>query len=67
MKLLIPFISFAWAFLFGFGLITPSVSASELVSSAPDNAEVYIISPTEGDTLPETFKVEFGLTLGKNR
>lgn len=62
MKLLIPFISFLWAFLFGFGLIAPSLSASELVSSAPDDAEVYIISPTEGDTVPETFKVEFGIS-----
>ncbi len=62
MKLLMPFISFVLAFLFGLGIIAPPISANELVSSAPDDAKVYIISPTEGDTLPETFKVEFGLS-----
>ncbi len=62
MKLWIPFISFVWAFLFGFGLATPPMSANELVSPAPDDAQVYIISPVEGDTLPETFKVKFGLS-----
>ena len=62
MKLWIPFISFVWAFLFGFGLATPPMSANELVSPAPDDAQVYIISPAEGDTLPETFKVKFGLS-----
>ncbi len=40
MKLWIPFISFVWAFLFGFGLATPPMSANELVSHAPDDAQV---------------------------
>ena len=62
MKLSIAFISFMCAFLFGFGLATPPMSANELVSQAPDDAKVYIISPAEGDTLPETFKVKFGLS-----
>ncbi len=61
-KISIAFVSFMWAFLFGFGLATPPMSANELVSHAPNDAQVYIISPTEGDTLSETFKVKFGLT-----
>ena len=62
MKLSIAFISFVWALLFGFGLVASPISANELVSQAPDDAQVYIISPAEGDTLPETFKVRFGLS-----
>ena len=62
MKLSIAFISFVWALLFGFGLVASPLSANELVSQAPDDAQVYIISPAEGDTLPETFKVRFGLS-----
>ena len=62
MKHLIAFISFVLAFLFGLGIIEPPISANELVSHAPDDAKVYIISPTEGNILSETFKVEFGLS-----
>ena len=62
MKLSIAFISFVWALLFGFGLVASPISANELVSQAPDDAQVYIISPANGDTLPETFKVRFGLS-----
>ncbi len=62
MKHLIAFISFVLAFLFGLGIIEPPISANELVYHAPDDAKVYIISPTEGNILSETFKVEFGLS-----
>lgn len=34
---------------------------AELISKAPDNAQVYIISPTDGAILPQTFVVKFGL------
>ncbi len=56
------FVSLIWAFLIGFGLATPPVSAAELANDAPNDAQVYIISPADGDTVPETFKVKFGLT-----
>ncbi len=62
MKLAIAFMSFVSAFLFGFGLLAPTVSASELTSHAPDNADVYIISPANGEIVPETFQVKFGLS-----
>ncbi len=61
MKLTIAFISFIWAF-FGFGFSISPVSANELVSHAPNNAKEYIIFPRDGDTLPSTFKIEFGLS-----
>ncbi|MDJ0536764.1 MAG: DUF4399 domain-containing protein [Xenococcaceae cyanobacterium MO_207.B15] len=62
MKLAIAFIGILSAFLFGFGLATPPMSANELVSPAPDDAQVYIISPADGDTLPNSFQVQFGLS-----
>ena len=31
------------------------------VTPAPEGAEVYIISPTDGATVPQTFTVRFGL------
>ncbi len=62
MKLAIGFISLVWAFLFGLGLIISPAFANEVVSNAADDAKVYIISPADGDTLPETFQVQFGLS-----
>lgn len=29
---------------------------------APEGAKVYIIAPKDGDTVPQTFKVQFGLS-----
>ncbi|MGK7932004.1 MAG: DUF4399 domain-containing protein [Microcystaceae cyanobacterium] len=60
-KILSVFVSLIGAFLIGFGLATPPVLATELASHAPDDAQVYIISPADGDTVPETFEVKFGL------
>ncbi len=31
-------------------------------SSAPEGAAVYIVSPQDGDVVPETFTVQFGLS-----
>ena len=42
--------------------IAPEALAQDLVSSAPDNAKVYIVEPADGATLPETFTVKFGLS-----
>ena len=42
--------------------IAPEALAQNLVSSAPDDAKVYIVEPTDGATLPETFTVKFGLS-----
>ena len=36
--------------------------AAETVSHAPNNAQVYIIEPADGATVPETFTVKFGLS-----
>lgn len=36
--------------------------AANLVSHAPVDAQAYIIEPTDGATLPETFTVQFGLS-----
>lgn len=37
------------------------LNANEHVSKSPDDARVYIISPQNGETVAETFKVQFGL------
>ena len=42
-------------------IITTVVSANELVSKAPEGAEVYFISPQNGESVNGTFKVQFGL------
>ena len=33
-----------------------------IISPAPDEAKIYIISPSDGATVPETFDVKFGLS-----
>ena len=43
-------------------LTAPHAAAQDLVSSAPENARAYIIEPSDGETLPETFTVKFGLS-----
>ncbi len=40
---------------------TDDKAASELVSKAPENAQVYFISPQDGQTVKSPFKVVFGL------
>ena len=42
--------------------IAPEVSAQNLVSHAPGDAQAYIVEPSDGAVLPETFKVKFGLS-----
>ena len=39
-----------------------AVSANDLNSSSPEGAEVYIISPADGETVAPTFVVRFGLS-----
>lgn len=39
-----------------------TAKASPLITEAPENAEVYFISPKDGETVPTTFKVVFGLS-----
>jgi len=36
--------------------------ANELISTAPEGAKVYIISPKDGQTVPSRFTVKFGLS-----
>jgi len=36
--------------------------AGEMLSTSPAGAEVYIISPVDGQIVPQTFTVKFGLT-----
>lgn len=36
--------------------------AADIVSHAPDDAQAYIIEPTNGEILPKTFTVKFGLS-----
>ena len=42
-------------------LLAGAAFAAELSSPAPDDAEVYIISPEDEATVPTTFTVRFGL------
>lgn len=61
MKSISIFISFCITLLV-FWLTTPSAFADELVNSAPTDATAYIISPQNGETVPQTFTVKFGLS-----
>ena len=42
--------------------IVPEALAQDTISHAPGDAKAYIIEPTDGETLPETFTVKFGLS-----
>ncbi|MCW8904677.1 MULTISPECIES: DUF4399 domain-containing protein [Sedimenticola] len=42
-------------------LITTPVLAEMARTPSPEDASVYIISPADGDTVPSTFTVHFGL------
>ena len=39
-----------------------SALAADLVSHAPSEAQAYILEPADGNTVPETFTVKFGLS-----
>lgn len=43
-------------------LFNQAVLAEELVSKAPENAQVFIITPKDGETVAKTFTVQFGLS-----
>lgn len=55
------FVSITCTLLFSLLSIQNAIAAN-LVSHAPIEAQAYIIEPTDGATLPETFTVEFGLS-----
>ncbi|MFM2313250.1 MAG: hypothetical protein RLZZ04_2526 [Cyanobacteriota bacterium] len=60
MNLAAIFTSLAFALLL---LLTPGKAISvDLVSHAPRSAQAYIIEPADGARVPETFKVQFGLS-----
>ncbi len=42
--------------------ISATVSAQELISKSPEKAKVYFIEPQDGQTVPRTFSVKFGLS-----
>jgi hypothetical protein len=44
------------------GILTTAFSAESIKSTSPENAKVYIIAPTAGQTVSQTFKVLFGLS-----
>lgn len=55
---------FALSFLVGAGLV-PGLSAAAAAmerTPAPEGAQAYIITPKDGDTVPQTFVVRFGLS-----
>lgn len=45
-----------------FVLVNQAALANELVSKAPENAQAYIISPKDGQTVSTTFTIQFGLS-----
>lgn len=44
------------------GLMTSAFSAESMRSASPANAKAYIISPADGQTVSQKFKVVFGLS-----
>jgi hypothetical protein len=62
MKHIVVFMSSIVIILAG-GLMNPtSAIADSYISPASEGAEAYLISPKDGDTVPTTFKVRFGLS-----
>lgn len=59
MRFKIVFFSIVLSLLFFF---TPKAIADPQVSHAPVEAQAYIVEPANGDTLPSTFTVKFGLS-----
>ena len=55
------FASLTCTFFFSLFAIQNAIAAN-VVSHAPIEAQAYIIEPTDGATLPETFTVQFGLS-----
>ena len=52
----------AAALALGMSLALFGAGAAAEETPAPAGASVYIISPADGETVPETFKVQFGLS-----
>lgn len=44
------------------GMFVPAAIATPVISHAPAEAQAYIISPTDGQTVPSEFTVKFGLS-----
>jgi hypothetical protein len=42
--------------------ISMGAHGEELISTSPESAKVYFITPTDGQTVTQTFKVKFGLS-----
>jgi len=42
--------------------VSSEVAANPLISKAPEDARVYIISPADGEVVSSTFTVKFGLS-----
>lgn len=42
-------------------VLMPAAFAGDFVSKSPDNAQLYFISPADGETVTATFTVQFGL------
>ncbi len=56
------FIVFFMVWLLAMGTIVPTAIAAPDLSHAPTEAKVYLISPTDGQTVPSEFTVKFGLS-----
>lgn len=56
-----PLAALSAAFLAAFLMVSPVLAAGTL-SHAPTTANLYIISPKDGQTVPENFTVKFGLS-----
>ena len=43
-------------------MMTSAFSAESIKSTSPENAKAYIITPTDGQTVSQNFKIVFGLS-----
>ncbi|MGK7894635.1 MAG: DUF4399 domain-containing protein [Xenococcus sp. (in: cyanobacteria)] len=62
MKLKTIFSALLLVFSLSFLSLVPYAAAQEAISPAPANAKVYIIQPSDGENVPKTFTVKFGLS-----
>ena len=62
MRQIIALLGFLFVITLGFIMNVSEAVAADFISHAPDSARVYISEPVDGQTVPETFTVKFGLS-----
>ena len=62
MRQITVLLGFLFVIALGFTIDVSEAVAADFISHAPNSARVYISEPANGQTVPETFTVKFGLS-----